>query len=218
MEASMNKGFLVELQDAVLKFDKNEAAAVARKVLEQQINPVECAEAIADALRVIGEKYSKGEAFIPELFLASKAANAALALIIAEIGRQGKNLRSLGRVVIGTVFGDIHSIGKDIVATLLFAEGFEVIDLGVNVKSDQFLAAVQERKPDILALSALLTTTAMEQRNVIEGLKRANVRQQVKVLVGGSPINQEFADRIGADGYAATGPEGVKVARHLVGR
>jgi methanogenic corrinoid protein MtbC1 len=132
--------------------------------------------------------------------------------------KQDKSRPSLGKAVIGTVFGDIHSIGKDIVATLLFAEGFEVIDLGVNVTSDNFLKAVQDCKPDILALSALLTTTAAEQRNVIEGLKSAGIREKVKVLVGGSPINQEFADRIGADGYAATGPNGVKVARYLVGK
>lgn len=214
----MIEGRLAELKDAVLKFDKNQAAAVARNALEQQIDPVQCAEAIADALRVIGEKYSKREAFIPELFLASKAANAALGLIIGEIKKQGKNMRSLGKVIIGTVFGDIHSIGKDIVATLLFAAGFEVIDLGVNVTSEQFLKAVRDHNPDILALSALLTTTAMQQRNVIEGLKSANIREKVKVLVGGSPINQEFADRIGADGYAATGPEGVEVARRLISK
>jgi methanogenic corrinoid protein MtbC1 len=214
----MNEGVLEELKDPVLEFEKNEAEAAARKALGQGIDPVTCAEAIADTLRIIGDMYSKGEAFIPELFVASKVANSALSLIIAEIRNQGKNLRSLGKVVIGTVFGDIHSIGKDIVATLLFAEGFEVVDVGVNVKADDFLKAVNDHKPDILALSALLTTTAMEQRNVIEGLKRAGVREKVKVLIGGSAINQEFADKIGADGYGATGPSGVKVARHLVAR
>ena len=214
----MNEGVLEELKGAVVEFDKNEAEAAARKALEQGIDPVKCAEAIAEALKIIGDMFSKGEAFIPELFVASKVANAALSLINVQIRKQGKNLRSLGKVVIGTVFGDIHSIGKDIVATLLFAEGFEVIDLGVNVKSDDFLKAVKEHQPDILALSALLTTTAMEQRNVIEGLKRAGVREKVKVLIGGSPINQEFANRIGADGYGATAPSGVKVARHLIGR
>ena len=129
----------------------------------------------------------------------------------------GSSQSSLGKVVIGTVFGDIHSIGKSMVATLLYAAGFKVIDLGINVKSDDFLAAVKEHDADILAMSALLTTTAMEQKRVIEGLKEAGLRQKVKVIVGGSPINQEFADSIGADGYGATAPEGVKIAKRLMG-
>jgi methanogenic corrinoid protein MtbC1 len=214
----MNEEVLKELKDTVLRWERDRAEPVARRALEQGVDPVRCAEVIADALRMIGDQYSRGEAFIPDLFVASKVANLALRLITEEIRRQGKRVSSLGKVVIGTVFGDIHSIGKDIVATLLFAEGFEVIDLGVNVKADDFLRAVNDHEPDILALSALLTTTAMEQRNVIEGLKSAGAREKVKVLVGGSPINQEFADRIGADGYGATGPSGVKVARRLIGR
>jgi corrinoid protein of di/trimethylamine methyltransferase len=214
----MNEGLLAELKGAVLSFDKDKAEEAARRAIEQGVDPVSCADALADSLRIIGDQYSAGEVFIPELFVASRVAKAALSIITAEMRKQGKNLRSLGKVVIGTVFGDIHSIGKDIVATLLFAEGFEVVDVGVNVKADDFLKAVNDHKPDILALSALLTTTAMEQRNVIEGLRRAGVREKVKVLIGGSAINQEFADKIGADGYGATGPSGVKVARHLVAR
>jgi len=214
----MNEGLLAELKGAVLSFDKDKAEEAARRAIEQGVDPVSCADALADSLRIIGDQYSAGEVFIPELFVASRVAKVALSFITAEMRKQGKNVRSLGKVVIGTVFGDIHSIGKDIVATLLFAEGFEVVDVGVNVKADDFLKAVNDHKPDILALSALLTTTAMEQRNVIEGLKRAGVREKVKVLLGGSAINQEFADKIGADGYGATGPSGVKVARHLVAR
>jgi methanogenic corrinoid protein MtbC1 len=214
----MNDAGFEELKGAVLAFDGEKAEAVARRLIEQGADPIGCADALADSLRIIGDRYSAGEAFIPELFAAAKVAKGALRIVTDEIKRQGKKVQFLGKVVIGTVCGDIHSIGKDIVATLLSTEGFEVIDLGVNVKADDFLKAVAEHKPDILALSALLTTTAMEQRNVIEGLKRAGVRDKVKVLVGGSPVNQEFADRIGADGYSATGPSGVKVARQLIGR
>ena len=214
----MNEAGLEELKGAVLAFDGDKAEAVARRLIEQGADPVRCAEALADSLRIVGDRYSAGEAFIPELFAAAKVAKVALNLITDEIKRQGKKVQSLGKVVIGTVSGDIHSIGKDIVATLLSTEGFEVIDLGVNVKAADFLKAVDDHEPNILALSALLTTTAMEQRNVIEGLKKAGVRDKVKVLVGGSPVNQEFADRIGADGYGATGPSGVKVARQLIGR
>lgn len=167
----MNEEVLKELKDTVLTWDRDKAEPVARKAIELGVDPVRCAEAIADALKIIGDKYSRGEAFIPDLFAASKVADLALRLITEEIRKQGKRMDSLGKVVIGTVSGDIHNIGKNIVATLLFAEGFEVIDLGVNVKADGFLKAVNDHKPDILALSALLTTTAMEQRNVIEGLK-----------------------------------------------
>lgn len=209
---------LEELKNVVLRFESGKAEGAARTAIEQGVDPVQCAAAIADALRIIGDQYAAGEAFIPDLFGASKVAKLALALITDEIKKQGKKVQSLGKVLIGTVFGDIHSIGKDIVTTLLFADGFEVIDLGVNVKAEDFLRAVIAQQPDVLALSALLTTTAMEQRNVIEGLKRAGLRDKVKVLVGGSAINQEFADHIGADGYAATGPSGVKVAHRLVGR
>ena len=214
----MNGGALDRLKDTVLAFDKEAAETAARQALEQGIDPVQCAEVIAEALRIIGDRFAKGEAFIPELFIASRVANAALTLIIAQMKAQNKSLASLGKVVIGTVFGDIHIIGKDIVSTLLFAGGFEVIDLGVNVRSEEFLKAVNLHQPSILALSALLTTTAMEQRHVIEGLREAGLRDSVKVLIGGSAINQEFADKIGADGYAATAPMGVKVARQLVGR
>jgi corrinoid protein of di/trimethylamine methyltransferase len=214
----MNEVVLEELKNVVLTWDGDKAEPTARKAIDQGVDPVACAAVIADALKIIGDKYSTGEAFLPDLFVASKVANVALRLITEEIRKQGKSMKSLGKVVIGTVFGDIHSIGKDIVATLLFAEGFEVIDLGVNVKADTFLKAVNDHRPHILALSALLTTTAMEQRNVIEGLKRAGVRDKVKVLIGGGPINQEFADKVGADGYGATGPSGVTVARQLIGK
>ena len=134
----MSEAGLEEMKAAVLAFDGEKAKATARRLIEQGADPVQCAEALADSLRIIGDRYSAGEAFIPELFAAAKVAKGALGLITDEIKKQGKKVKSLGKVVIGTVFGDIHSIGKDIVATLLFTEGFEVIDLGVNVKARRF--------------------------------------------------------------------------------
>ena len=127
-------------------------------------------------------------------------------------------LRSDFWSVLGTVFGDIHSIGKDLVSTLLFAEGFDVHDLGVDVSADRFIEAVKERQPHLLAMSALLTITAMEQKNVIEALQEAGIRDGVKVIVGGGAINDEFAAGIGADGYDPTAPGGVKLCRELIGR
>lgn len=208
---------LDELRNMVTQFDIDNAEAMARKAIEQGVNPLSAAEALTVGIREVGDKFGTGELFLPDLVCASEVVKNALPVIIAEIEKQGKELKSLGKVVIGTVFGDIHSIGKSMVATLLFASGFKVTDLGINVKGEKFLNAAKEHKADMIAMSTLLTTTMMEQRNVIDGLKKAKIQGKVKVLVGGSPINQEFADSIGADGYGATAPEGVKVAKSLLG-
>ena len=131
---------------------------------------------------------------------------------------KGLERKSLGKVVIGTVFGDIHSIGKDMVSTLMTASGFSVQDLGIDVKAERFIEAIKQGRPDILAMSALLTTTAKEQKVVIEALKREGLRNQVKVIVGGGAIDQSFATGIGADGYASTAPEAVILVKSLIGR
>jgi trimethylamine corrinoid protein len=212
MDESLNT-----LKTMVIEFDIDNAAQKARRAIEAGIDPLKCAGALTDGIREVGDRFGTGELFLPDLVCASEVVKNALPVIIQEMEKIGKKIKTLGKVIIGTVFGDIHSIGKSMVATLLFASGFEVIDLGVNVKSADFLKAVNEHNPDILAMSALLTTTMMEQKNVIEGLKREGIRDRVKVIVGGSPINQEFADSIGADGYGATAPEGVRVAKSLLG-
>ncbi len=208
---------LEELKTMVTGFDIDSARATAQRAIDQGVDPLQCAEALTEGIREVGDKFGTGELFLPDLVCASEVVKNALPVIIKEIENQGKKAKSMGKVIIGTVFGDIHSIGKSMVATLLFASGFEVIDLGINVKSTDFLKAVHEHSPDIVAMSALLTTTIMEQQNVIEGLKREGIRKSVKVIVGGSPINQEFADSIGADGYGATAPEGVRIAKLLLG-
>jgi len=208
---------LDELKQLVLGFNMDRAEEVATKAIEEGEDPLDCANALTDGIREIGDKFGTGELFLPDLVCASEVVKNALPVITKEIESRGGTRQTLGRVVIGTVFGDIHSIGKSMVSTLLFASGFEVIDLGINVKSDAFLHAVKQHDADILAMSALLTTTMMEQKHVIEGLKTQQMRDRVKVLVGGSPINKEFAESIGADGYGPTAPEGVKVAKRLLG-
>ncbi|MCL4386079.1 MAG: corrinoid protein [Actinobacteria bacterium] len=212
----MTEKALEDLRKVVVEFDMDNAEKAAKDAIAAGVDPIEAAKTLTDAIREIGDAFGKGELFLPDLVCAAEVLKKAIPIITEEITRQGKNSKSIGKVVIGTVFGDIHSIGKGMVATLLYASGFEVIDLGINVKSEEFLKAVRENKPDILAMSALLTTTAMEQKNVIEGLKKEGLRDKVKVIVGGSPINQEFADSIGADGYGATAPDGVKVAKRLL--
>ena len=208
---------LEKLKNTVLEFDIDNAESIAKQTIDSGINPIDAANALTEGIKIIGDKFGSGELFLPDLVCASEVLKKAFPIINKVIEKSGKKQVSLGKVVIGTVFGDIHSIGKGMVATLLYAAGFDVIDLGINVKSEDFLKAAKEQKPDILAMSALLTTTAMEQKKVIEGLKVAGLRDRVKVIVGGSPINQEFADSIGADGYGATAPEGVKVVKRLLG-
>ncbi|MCL5072608.1 MAG: corrinoid protein [Actinobacteria bacterium] len=212
----MPENIIENLKKIVLDFDVDNAEKTAREAIASGLDPLEAAKALTESIREVGDAFGKGDLFLPDLVCAAEALKKAFPIITEEINRQGKSSKSIGKVVIGTVFGDIHSIGKGMVATLLYAAGFEVIDLGINVKFEEFLKAVKANNPDILAMSALLTTTAMEQKNVIEGLKKEGLRDKVKVIIGGSPINQEFADSIGADGYGATAPDGVKLAKRLL--
>ena len=210
-------GILEQLKNMVLDFDIDIAEETAKEAIESGIDPIEAANALTEGIQIVGDKFGTGELFLPDLVCASEVLKKAFPVINAEIEKRGEKAASLGKVVLGTVFGDIHNIGKDMVSTLLYAAGFEVIDLGINVKSEDFLKAVKNEKPDILAMSALLTTTAAEQRNVIKGLSKEGLRDKVKIIVGGSPINQEFADSIGADGYGATAPEGVRMVKKFLG-
>ncbi|TKJ44868.1 cobalamin-binding protein [Candidatus Aerophobetes bacterium Ae_b3b] len=213
----MSSDILDGLYRVVLDLNFEDAEDLAKKSIEEGIDPLQSAEALTKAIREIGEGFAKGDLFLPDLVLASKVLQRALPVIRAEIKRQGKKTHTRGKVVIGTVFGDIHSIGKQMVATLLLSSSYEVIDLGVNVKSSVFVEAVKKYNSDILAMSALLTTTAYEQKNIIKDLISKGMRDKVKIIVGGAPINQEFADSIGADGYAPTAPLAVTLVNKLLG-
>ena len=142
----------------------------------------------------------------------------AMPIIEREIERTGKERRTLGVIVIGTVYGDVHDIGKTMVSTLLTADGFDVHDLGVNITADQFVEEIKRHKADVLALSALLTTTAPEQRKVIELLRQEGLRDKIKIMVGGGAITEAFAENIGADGYDPTAPGAARLARCLLGK
>lgn len=208
---------LNKLKNMVLDFNIDIAEDTAKEAIESGVDPLKAANALTEGIQEIGDKFGSGELFLPDLVCASEVLKKAFPVINKAIEEKGQKQKSLGRVVIGTVFGDIHSIGKGMVATLLYAAGFEVVDLGINVKGDAFLKAIKDEEPDILAMSALLTTTAVEQKKVVQSLKDQGLREKVKVVVGGSPINQEFADSIGADGYGSTAPEGVKLIKELLG-
>ena len=213
----MGTEILDGLTKAILEYDKEKAASLAKKAVEQGMDPVETLDALIAAIRQVGDAFGTGELFLPDLVGAADAMQAATPVLEEEIARRGVERKSSGSIVIGTVYGDIHNIGKTMVATLLAADGFAVNDLGINVTAEEFIGGIKKHKPDILAMSALMTTTAPEQKKVIETLKEENLRDTVKIIVGGGAITQEFADEIGADGYDPTAPGAVKLARTLLG-
>lgn len=213
-----NHEIFENLRKAVTEYDTNGAASWARKAVEGNIDPTEAINVLTEAIRGVGDAFSRGELWLPNLVGAADAMMSAMPILEEEIRARGIRRKTLGTVVAGTVYGDIHSIGRIMVCTLLTAEGFSIIDLGANVATEKFIEAVKTHKADILAMSALLTTTAEEQGKVISALKDAGIRDKVKVIVGGAAINSEFAESIGADGYGATAIEGVKLARRLVGK
>ena len=214
----MSTEILENLKKAITGYDREGAADWARKAVREKIDPIKALDTMTVAIRQIGDGFGKGELWLPDLVGAAAAMTAATPIIEEEIKRVGATRESLGIVVIGTVYGDIHTIGKTMVATLLTANGFAVNDLGINATAESFVQGVNEHKADILAMSALMTTTAPEQRKVIEALKKEGIRDTVKIMVGGGAITQEFADSIGADGYDPTAPGAVELARRLVGK
>jgi corrinoid protein of di/trimethylamine methyltransferase len=167
-------------------------------------------------MRTVGDKFSCGEYFIPHLVLAGRAMQASMRVLEPEIKRRGQAARKAGTVVIGTVHGDIHEIGKSLVGIMLTANGFEVHDLGVDVPPAKFVATARETGAQIIGLSALLTTTMVVQRKVIEALEAEGLRSKVRVIVGGAPVSQSWAEEIGADGYAEDSTGAVDLARRLV--
>jgi methanogenic corrinoid protein MtbC1 len=213
----MTNEILDNLERSVKEFDAEDAANWARKAVEAKLDPLKAVEALTSAIREVGDAFAAGDYFLPELLGAAEAMQNAMPILNEEIRKGPGEIASAGTVVAGTVAGDIHNIGKSIFCTLLGAEGFQVVDLGVDVPVERFLAATREHKPDIVAMSALLTITAAEQKNVIEALAKEGFRNATKVLVGGAAISQQFADSIGADGYDPTAVGGVKLARGLLG-
>jgi len=203
------------LQDAIVACDADAAKTAAEQVLAAGVDPATALErAIAGSAEVVGAKFDSGEYFLPHLVLAGDAMTAAGAVLEAAIPTDQLQVKKV--VVIGTVEADIHSVGKNIVAMMLKSAGFAVHDLGVDVKTGAFISKAKEVHADLIALSSLLTTTMPYMREVIEDLKAAGLRDRFKVIVGGGPVTQEWADKIGADGFGRDALEGVAVARRLV--
>ena len=202
------------LFDAVIAGDAPLVEQITRQALEDDVSPEALVnESMIPAMDSVGERFQAGEFFIPELMIAARAMKAGMALIRPLLAARGA--WSAGRVVIGTVFGDQHDIGKNLVASMLEGGGFEVIDLGFDVAPQSFVQAVSEHRADILGMSALLTTTMPAMRQIIDEIEAADLRAMTKIMIGGAPITQRFADEIGADGYADNAGSAVSMARSL---
>jgi len=208
---------LQKLSDYVEQGMGTEAKALVQKLLGENVSPnIIIEQGVMKGLDAIGDKFGRFEAFVPELMVAGLAAQEVL-LVLRPKMTQGSLHKTLGTVVIGTVEGDVHDVGKNIVAMMLEGGGFDVIDLGVDVPTAKFMKEVKYREANILALSALYSPTRLAMKEAIQALKDDGIRDQVKVMVGGAPIDQDFCDLIGADGYAPDAPLAVKLAKKLAG-
>ena len=214
----MGSEILENLKRTVLEYDSKGAASWARKAMEEKIDPIKAMDALTEVIREVGDGFGKGELFLPELLGAADAMLSATPIIEEEIKKTGGKRNSVGTAVMGTVHGDIHNIGKLMVCMLLTADGFEVIDLGIDVEAGRFVEAVRKHKPNILGMSALLTPFVSEQQKVINMLKEEGLRDKVKIIVGGGAISEAIAESTGADGYDPTAPGAVKLARKLIGK
>jgi corrinoid protein of di/trimethylamine methyltransferase len=207
-----------ELYKTVLDYDIERAKQVATEAVNVGVDPLEAIEkGIAPGIREVGDRFHRFEIFLPHLVLASDAATAAMDVLVKAIPKEQLGAVQRGRVVIGTVEGDLHDLGKNVVVMMLKAAGFDVFDLGKDVKTDMLIERARELKADVIGVSSLMTTTRPYQRELVEELERLGLRDQFKVIVGGGPVTQEWADNIGADGYGRDALEAVSEVNRLLG-
>jgi len=204
------------LSTAVREGNIEGARSLATKGVESGYDPLKVLTGITEALREVGGRFGNGEMFLTELMFCAEAAKASMAVLTKEIGKQKKEIRFLGRVLIGTVAGDIHDIGKSLVSAMLTAWGFEVIDIGIDVPDETFVEKVKELKPDVVGMSALVTSTMFKFRDVVEALKRAGLRNNVKIIVGGAFVDQEWAEKSGADAFGSDAVDSVAKVNALL--
>jgi len=207
---------LNSLYDAIVAGDASRAPGLVQQALDSGLPaPQILIEAMISAMNHVGKMFEEGEFFIPEMLIAARAMQAGLTVLKPHLMQA--DVKATGRVVAGTVKGDLHDIGKNLVCMLLEGAGFEIIDLGTDVVPEKFVEVVKEGKADIVALSALLTTTMPNMKVTIEALKSTGVREKAKVIIGGAPVTQAYADQIGADGYAPDASRAVALAKSLMG-
>ena len=216
----MDKEAIFEnLFNAIVDVDEEKARRSANELVKEKLDPLEGIEkGLSKGMEVTGERFKKLEIYLPELIMAGDVFNAAMEILEPEIMARGKSVARKGTIVIGTAKGDIHEIGKDIVAMLLKTAGFEVYNLGKDVSTPTFLQEAEKLKADIIGVSALLTTTLLGQKDLIDLLKETGKRDRYMVMVGGGPTSQDWADKIGADGYGVTAKEAVSVALKLISK
>lgn len=204
------------LQEVVIKGEDQQAKSITETVLADGMEPLHIVNnSLIPAMDEVGARFERNEYFVPELLLSARAMKACMTLIRPLLAERGNE--PVGRVVIGTVKGDLHDIGKNLVGAMLEGGGFEVHDLGVNVAPEKFIEKVRATNAEIVGMSALLTTTMPSMNNTIQAFVEAGLRDSVKMMVGGAPVTQKFADEIGADGYGENAPLAVQLARKLVG-
>ncbi len=208
---------LSKLYDAILNGDNKTSVAITRQALEEGADPLEIVSRhMIPAMDEAGRRFECEEYFVPELLLAARAMKGALELIRPLLAAQGAE--PVGRVIIGTVKGDLHDIGKNLIASMLEGGGFEVIDLGCDVAPEKFVQAVKEKNPNLVCLSALLTVTMPSMKTTIQALEAAGVRHKVRVVIGGAPVTEQYALEIGADAYGPNASSAVPIARKLLGK
>ena len=211
----MSTEIFEKLAQAVIDGEEEDAVDLAQQALDQELDPLACiTNGLTKGIQQVGELFASGEYYLPELIIGADAMKAALEIL--EPALTGDQQREIvGRVVIGTVEGDLHEIGKTLVGTMLTANGFKVIDIGVDKSNEEFVAAIKEKDATIVGASALLTTTMIQQQKLIDTIKEAGLGKQVKVMVGGAPVTQKYAEQIGADGYAEDAISAVDLAFRL---
>ena len=214
----MSKELFEKMAQSIIDGESEVAEALAKHAIETGIDPLEAiTKGFVIGVNHVGDAFSRGDAFLPELVMAGEAMKAAVTTLEPEMARRGTARQVLGKVVLATVEGDIHEIGKTLVGTLLSASGFQVYDMGVDVPAARIIEKVREVNANIVALSALLTTTMVKQGEVIETLKKEGLRSSVKVMVGGAPVTREWVQKIGADGYSEDAIGAVNAGKQLVG-
>jgi corrinoid protein of di/trimethylamine methyltransferase len=214
----MTSEIFTQLANSLIDGDPDATYALTKQALEAGIEPMAIIrEGLMPGMNAVGDKFSCGEYFLPDLIIAADGMRSAMELLEPELRARQQTIESPGTVVLGTVAGDIHEIGKSLVGTMLSANGFKVYDLGVNVPTHNFIQKVRETNANLLGLSALLTTTMTVQRDIIHELTEAGIRSQIKVMVGGAPVTRSWAEEIGADGYAEDALGAVQLARKLSG-
>ena len=206
---------LNEISELVIKGNIAGVKGKVSEAVEQKLDPnVILNEGLMPGINEIGDRFAKGQVFVPNVLLSAKAMNAGVEIIQPLLANAGDT--TIGTAVVGTVKGDLHDIGKNLVALMMKSVNLKVIDLGANVSGEQFIAAIKEHKPDVVGLSALLTTTMNEQGHIIQQLKAAGVRDDVKVMIGGAPVTQMWADKIGADAFTTDAAEASRWAKNYV--